>query len=191
MHEWVSVGEASRRLNVSPSTIRRMIEAGALVAERELIGGSKDRYLVRLDAPETHQAASYDASGPQTASESGDAPVTPQTLPTTPHDAPPFNESALNILDMLLQTSLDNEREQAERIAALMRQLGAAEAERDILRAAHADCSNLSHAEASRIVQEATEQRFRAEQAERERDAARAEAERLKGRSLWDRLRNR
>jgi excisionase family DNA binding protein len=37
MYEWISVGEASRRLNVSPSTVRRMIEAGALVGERQVL----------------------------------------------------------------------------------------------------------------------------------------------------------
>jgi excisionase family DNA binding protein len=49
-YQWVSVEEAARRLGISVSTVRRRIEAGELVGEREVIGGSKERYRVRLDA---------------------------------------------------------------------------------------------------------------------------------------------
>ena len=50
-----------------------MIEAGELVGEREALGGSRDRYRVRLDAPETPQEASGEASVSKMASESSDA----------------------------------------------------------------------------------------------------------------------
>lgn len=76
---WVSVAEAAERLGVSVSTVRRMVEDGKLVGEREPLGGSRERYRVRFDAPETH----HDASP----SESDLTPDTPPDAPATPQDA--------------------------------------------------------------------------------------------------------
>jgi excisionase family DNA binding protein len=53
--QWISVEEAARRLGVSVSTIRRRIEAGELEAERELIGGARERFKVRLTTPRIEQ----------------------------------------------------------------------------------------------------------------------------------------
>jgi hypothetical protein len=78
-YEWVSVHEASRRLNRSTSTIRRMIESGELVGEREPLakGSNRDRYRVRLDATVAPGVTPHDAPP----SESPDAPGTPQEAP--------------------------------------------------------------------------------------------------------------
>lgn len=84
-YEWVSVQEASRRLSRSVSTIRRMIEAGELVGEREPLGGSRDRYRVRLpvEASQDASGAAEDAPPPPS---TADAPETPQNAPATTAD---------------------------------------------------------------------------------------------------------
>jgi excisionase family DNA binding protein len=108
-HEWVSVEEAARRLGISVSTVRRRIEAGELVGEREVIGGSKERYRVRMNTnPPIH---------------TGDAPE-------TPHDAPAVAEGLLALVREMRQQGVSD----AERIASLMRQIGAAEATAETLR---------------------------------------------------------
>ena len=105
---WVSVAEAAERLGVSVSTVRRMVEDGKLVGEREPLGGSRERYRVRFDAPETHQDASP--------SESDLTPDTPPDAPATPQDA--------SLLLDRLEAAHERERAQADRIAALERENG-------------------------------------------------------------------
>lgn len=48
--EWVSVSEAGRRLNLSPSEIRRRIRVGILTGERQPRGpgDTRDRFVVKL-----------------------------------------------------------------------------------------------------------------------------------------------
>jgi hypothetical protein len=103
-YEWVSVHEASRRLTRSTSTIRRMIESGELVGEREPLakGSNRDRYRVRLDAPVTPQGAP--AADPP--SESPDASE-------TPHEAPDATMRALDILETLLRANGETMERQA------------------------------------------------------------------------------
>lgn len=107
-HEWVSVEEAARRLGCSVSTVRRRIEAGELVGEREVIGGSKERYRVRMP---------HDASQPESPDESPDASPAPESTLTVA-------EGLLALVREMRQQGTTD----AERIAGLMRQLGAAEA---------------------------------------------------------------
>jgi excisionase family DNA binding protein len=143
MHEWVSVEEASRRLGVSVSTIRRRIEAGDLVGEREVIGGSKERYRVRLEMPQDEQAHS----------ESGDAPE-------TRHDAPTVAEGLLALVREMRQQGVND----AARIADLMRQLGAAEASAKLLAEQRADFARWldeAREEAARLRAEATRKWWR------------------------------
>lgn len=119
--QWISVEEAARRLNLSVSTIRRRIEAGELEAERELIGGSRERYRVRL--PE----ASGEASGAPVPIEAGDAPG-------VPIDAPAAIVGLLSIIDADRETIAEKDAQiaaDASRIADLMHQNGRLEAERD------------------------------------------------------------
>ena len=131
-YEWVSVGEASRRLNVSSSTIRRMIEAGALVGEREVIGGSKERYRVRLetqpDAPETRQTE-------QPTPSTGDASIASESTPA-------ITERSLEIFSAVFKGDLELIQQKdaqiladASKIADLRERIGRAEAERDALKA--------------------------------------------------------
>jgi hypothetical protein len=113
-YEWVSVHEASRRLNRSVSTIRRQIEAGELVGERESIGGRRDRYRVRMP---------QDASGEASPSKSGDEPP---DAPETPHDAP----AAMTGLLAIIEADRATVAAQAEQIGALRERVGRAEAAR-------------------------------------------------------------
>lgn len=114
-YEWVSVHEASRRLNRSVSTIRRQIESGELVGEREPLarGSTRDRYRVRLDVP----ATPHDASS----SESGDEP---------PEASEPPQDTPAAITGLLEIVAADREtmERQAETIAALRERAGRAEA---------------------------------------------------------------
>jgi type IV secretory pathway VirB10-like protein len=124
MYEWVSVGETSRRLNVSPSTVRRMIEAGALVGERQVIGGSRERFLVRFDAPPTPHDASGEASGGPVPDATTDAPE----VRSEPPDA------IMALLAELRETRRqEDERRTADasRIEALREERGRLQAERD------------------------------------------------------------
>lgn len=107
-HEWVSVREAARRLGISPETVRRRIESGELVGEREAIGGSRERFRVRLDAPETPQEAPRDASAPSTDDAS---PALTEALAGT--------MAALEIL----RDALAEERAERQRLAAEVRNL--------------------------------------------------------------------
>lgn len=194
-HQWVSVGEAARRLNVSPSTIRRMIEAGKLVGEREMIGGSKEHYRVRFDAPDAPGEASDMLQAPPPTPSPPDASA-------TPHDASALSERSLDIFSAIFKGNLQiiHEKDaaisrQAEQIADLRERVGRAEARADAAerslsaaQEAHADCSNLSHAEAARIFEEAREMRAQrdalaADLAEATRRAE--EAERPWWRKLW------
>jgi excisionase family DNA binding protein len=153
-HEWVSVGEASRRLNVSPSTIRRMIEAGKLVGEREVIGGTKEHYRVRL---ETQQPIHYDAPP-------SESPDVPPDAPDVRHDASASTERSLEIIDAVLRANAETMDKQAERIdryGELLRQ----EMERRVR--AEADRDHL----AERLAQ--TESQLAAERAEAVRLRAR------------------
>jgi excisionase family DNA binding protein len=135
-HEWVSVEEAARRLGISVSTVRRRIEAGTLVGEREVIGGSRERYKVRLDASQEASGTIHDTVS---RIEPGCPPLTPQALATTPQDASGITRRSLGILDNVLRTNAETMAKQAERIADLMRQLGAAEATARLLAEQRAD----------------------------------------------------
>ena len=99
---WVSVAEAAERLGVSASTVRRMVEDGKLVGEREPMGGSRERYRIRLDAPETHHDASPSESG-----------MTPHDAPETPQDA----SAALSASLAALTDALDSERAERQKLA--------------------------------------------------------------------------
>jgi excisionase family DNA binding protein len=103
--EWISVEEAARRLGVSVSTIRRRIEAGELEAERELIGGSRERFKVKL---ETLQPIHYNAPNPGLP-ESGDAP-------DVRHDASAITKRSLEIIDAVIHANAETMERQAERI---------------------------------------------------------------------------
>jgi excisionase family DNA binding protein len=160
-YEWVSVTEASRRLDVSPSTVRRMIEEGKLVGEREVIGGSKTAYKVRL---ETLQDASETLHEPPASSESGDAPTTPHDAPTAAHDASGLTQRALDIVDTVIRSNaetMDRQAAQLDRYSELLRQETGrrvkAEAERDALAARLAE-ERAAREAAERRVQE---RRFR------------------------------
>jgi excisionase family DNA binding protein len=120
--EWISVVEASRRLGVSVATVRRMIEAGKLEAERELIGGSRDRYRVRM---------------PRNASAS---PESPESGNVPPDASPPLTEPGAAILGLLadLREMRRQQRDDASRIAALSERAAAAETRAE-LEAARAD----------------------------------------------------
>lgn len=63
-HEWLPVADAARRLDVSASTVLRMIRDGQLVAE---LGPRSERdrrpqYLVRFDRPQPPPASTPDAA---------------------------------------------------------------------------------------------------------------------------------
>lgn len=109
-HQWVSVGEAARRLNVSPSTIRRMIDAGKLEGTREIIGGDRDRFLVRFDAPETRQ---------------DDPPIESPDAPAATTEAPAVMVELLADLREMRQ----QQRDDASTIADLRERVGRAESD--------------------------------------------------------------
>jgi excisionase family DNA binding protein len=160
-YEWISVGEASRRLNVSPSTVRRMIEAGALVGERQVIGGSRERFLVRFDAPDMPQEASGEASDAPVAGETPDAPEA--------RSEPPDAIMAL-LAELREMRRQENERRTADasQIAELRERVGRAEERAERL---------LAEKEQWALdVMEQTERAVRAE----------AELQRLRGRRWWD-----
>ena len=122
-YEWISVHEASRRLNKSVSTIRRMIEAGELVGEREPLGGSRERYRVRMP---------QEASGtPQT----GVPPPSTPDAPETPQIAPDATAGLLAELRAMRQEHAAERAIDASRIADLRERVGRLEAERDAERA--------------------------------------------------------
>ena len=162
---WVSVAEAAERLGVSVSTVRRMVEDGKLVGEREPLGGSRERYRVRFDAPETHQDASP--------SESDLTPDTPPDAPATPQDA--------SLLLDRLEAAHERERAQADRIAALAAEKAKAEAD-----ATHAQ--QAAKIERERRVEAdkraATFEQLAAERG-RELERERQETARLRERRWW------
>jgi excisionase family DNA binding protein len=123
-YEWVSVAEAAKRLNVSVSTIRRLIESGELVGEREPLGGSRERYRVRMPK---------DASGtPQTT----DPPPGSPDAPETPQDAPAATTGLLEIIEGDRETIRGQAYtigEQAARIAELEREAGRLEGRAELL----------------------------------------------------------
>lgn len=121
-YEWVSVKEAGERLGVSVSTIRRMVDAGQLVGEREVIGGARDRYMIRFNRQEMPHEASF--------SESED-----ESDDTTAEQGSAVTLGLLAELREMRQQSAND----AERIAGLMRQLGAAEASVKLLAEQRAD----------------------------------------------------
>lgn len=129
-HEWVSVREAARRLGISPETVRRRIEAGELVGEREALGGSRERFRVRMETPQG-------ASG-----ERPDMPMTPSTLDATetPTNASALTGRALEIMEALLRANAETFERQAETIADLRERAGRAEAS---LEAANAELTRL------------------------------------------------
>ena len=77
MGEWITTGEAARRLHVSPATIRRKIAAGELSAQREE-RPQGTRWMVRIDpdaSPRLHVTPV-----PQTAVKRPDTSVTRDAL---------------------------------------------------------------------------------------------------------------
>jgi hypothetical protein len=155
-YEWVSVAEAGARLNVSPSTIRRMVEAGQLVGEREAIGGARDRYLIRFDRNETPHEAS-----PSESEDEAD-------------DTSPEQESSAAFLELLAELREMRRQEDerriadASRIADLRERAGRAEERADRLMA--------EKEQWALDVMEQTERAVRAE----------AELQRLRGRRWYD-----
>ncbi len=124
-HRWVSVAEAARHLGVSVSTVRRMVEDGKLVGEREPMGGNRDRFRVRLDAPEMHQDASPSESPvPQDA---------PEDASATHQDVSAIVMAATAPLETVIAHQRVKIETQGERIAELERENGRLEAERDAL----------------------------------------------------------
>jgi hypothetical protein len=102
-YEWVSVNDAARHLGKSPSTIRRMIESGELVGEREprAAGSTSDRYRVRMPRD--------DAS-----------PIESPPAPTAPTTAPAANSDASDeILRIILNANAETMDRQAARIEQL------------------------------------------------------------------------
>lgn len=142
--QWVSVEEASKRLGCSVSTVRRRIEAGELEAEREVIGGSRERFRVRL--PD----ASGEASAPEPTGEPPDASETLQ-------DAPAAITGLLELVRELRQQGTADALRISGlhgQIADLSRRLGAAEASAAMLerqRARSARWLDEAHAEIARL----------------------------------------
>ena len=97
--------EAARRLGVSVSTVRRMIEAGKLVGEREVIGGMRERYRVRIHAPETP----HEASAPEMATSTSKASIASDSTPA-------ITERSLAIIDAVIRANAETMDRQAERI---------------------------------------------------------------------------
>jgi excisionase family DNA binding protein len=99
-YQWVSVEEAARRLGISVSTVRRRIEAGELVGEREVIGGSKERYRVRLDASQEASETLPSGSLPRRYAEPNPGlPPRSSDASTTHHSEPAITERALEPFD--------------------------------------------------------------------------------------------
>lgn len=163
-YEWVNVSEASQRLGVSLSTVRRMVESGQLVGEREPLGrgSNRDRYLVRFDREEMPQ----DASPFESEDESSEAPETPT-------DASALTGRALDIMDALLRANGETMERQAETIAALRERVGRLDE-----RATAAE----ARAKAAEETLTARSETLR---------AAEADLERITRRSLWSRILNR
>ena len=113
--EWVSVSEASRRLKLSPSEIRRRVKAGMLVGERVARGpgDTRDRFMVHLPLTTYLQVPRAEDA---------------------PSDAPPRadSERLLGIIDALLRTNAETMVRQADEIARLMTRV--LDAERDLAR---------------------------------------------------------
>jgi excisionase family DNA binding protein len=124
---WVSVAEAATRLGVSVSTVRRMVEDGKLVGEREALGGSRERYRVRFAAPETHQEAS--------SSESSLTPDAPPDAPATPQDASAVLSATLGALTEALALERTERQQLAQEARQLAERAAAAEARADLLAA--------------------------------------------------------
>jgi excisionase family DNA binding protein len=147
-YQWVSVEEAARRLGISVSTVRRRIEAGELVGEREVIGGSKERYRVKMP---------HDASQPESSHESP--------------EASPASESTLTVAEGLLALVREMRQQgisDAERIETLHQEVRQ-QAERAALwqeRAVTADArADRAERERAALAEEAA--RLRAEAAKR------------------------
>lgn len=132
-HEWVSVHEASRRLNRSVATVRRMIEAGKLEAEREVIGGSRERYRVRMP---------QEASGAASLSESSDASTSLTNAP-----------AAITGLLEIVAADRETIARQAETIGELRERVGRAEARAEMLTAERDDLAERLRAAEERLAQ--------------------------------------
>lgn len=104
-----------------------MIEAGKLEGMREAIGGDRDRFLVRLDASETPQDASGEASDTAAPIESIDAL-------STPHVASAAITGLLAELREMRRQHASERAADASRIAELEREAGAAGAGADASR---------------------------------------------------------
>jgi hypothetical protein len=98
-----------------------MIESGELVGEREPLGGSRERYRVRMP---------QEASG--TPQQREPPPSTPDA-PETPQDAPAATTGLLEILDTLLRANGETMERQADRILDLTLRVGRAEARAEML----------------------------------------------------------
>jgi colicin import membrane protein len=123
-HQWVSVEEAARRLGISVSTVRRRIEAGELVGEREVIGGSKERYRVRMP---------HDASQPESPDESPEASAASESTLTVA-------EGLLALVREMRQQSVSD----AARIEALTERAARAEATAETLRERVTDLAQMA-----------------------------------------------
>lgn len=164
-YEWVNVSEASQRLGVSLSTVRRMVESGHLVGEREPLGrgSNRDRYLIRFDRKEMPQ----DASPFESEDESSEAPERPQS-------APEATTRALDIMDALLRANAETFERQAETIAELRERVGRAEAGIEA-----------ANARAEQYALDYAEQFERAVRAEARAERAEAELTRQRARRWW------
>lgn len=173
---WMTVPAMARRLDISEANLKRRIRDGkpVQVAPGQFIEVEAEM----IERPQGHEWR-VRVKGPMpaisTAQEQTDS-VGEAPLSSDQGTAPPFNESALNILDMLLQSSLDAERRQAETVAALRERVGRAEA-----------AVEAQEARAAQYAIDYGEMAERAIRAEKERDdlaaalaRARAEAEALK-----------
>ena len=109
--QWVSVSEASRRLGISPSEVRRRIRVGQLVGERQPRGpgDSRDRFVVQV---------------PTTLTERGDdALLNTQTRADS--------EDLVHVISALIQSHAGVSARQGEMIAELREERGRLQAERD------------------------------------------------------------
>jgi excisionase family DNA binding protein len=110
-HRFVPVAQAARILGLSPTTIRRKIDAGELEAER-VVRPQGTAFLVRVASDEPLRTE--------------ETPATPQDVPGTNQDAPAGTEQLATVvipliaqIDGLRQTvdrQADTIRDQAERL---------------------------------------------------------------------------
>lgn len=166
-YQWVSVREAARRLGISPETVRRRIEAGELVGEREAIGGSRERFRVRMETPQ---------EAPQEAQELAMAPSSHDASPALT-EASAGTTAALEILGGALAEERIERQRMATENAALHERVGRAEARAETLQS-----------QMEQYILDQLEQTERAHRAEAALEASNAELERLKGRPWWRKI---